>query len=90
MKYHPAAACARCGGVGMQRHLDELLRSNRDEPAVALCDECLHLLKYADAKTWNWFRKYRDRLTSREEKWSPRSRFGLVGRGTRWLHHEGI
>ena len=29
---------------------------------ISLCGECLHLLKYADASTWKWFREYRDRL----------------------------
>jgi hypothetical protein len=63
MKLRHAAACARCGNVGKQRQLDELLRINRDEPIVVLCDQCVHLLRYADAHTWKWFREYRDRLS---------------------------
>jgi hypothetical protein len=40
------------------------LRFDENEPIVALCYECLSALKYADAKTWKWFREYRDRLIS--------------------------
>jgi hypothetical protein len=50
---HP---CTRCGNTGKPRQLNELLRFDRNEPVIALCNECLHLLKYADAATWKWFR----------------------------------
>lgn len=43
--------CEHCGNVGEPRQLNELLRFDRNEPAVALCNKCLHLLKNADAKT---------------------------------------
>jgi hypothetical protein len=58
-----AAACARCGNAGKQCQLNELLQIDKHEPAVALCDQCLRLLKYADARTWEWFREYRERLS---------------------------
>jgi hypothetical protein len=35
---------------------------NENEPILALCDQCVHALKYADARTWKWFRDHRDRL----------------------------
>ena len=54
--------CARCGKVGKPRQLNELLKFDKDEPIVVLCNQCLHALKYADAHTWKWFRDYRDRL----------------------------
>jgi len=59
----PAAACAHCGKAGREYQLNDLLKFDEDEPPVALCDLCLHALKYADAGTWKWFREYRDRLT---------------------------
>jgi hypothetical protein len=34
------------------RQLDELLEMNRNEAIIVVCDQCLHALKYADAKTW--------------------------------------
>jgi hypothetical protein len=57
------AACAHCGNVGKPRQLNELLKSDRNEPVISLCDQCLHLLRYADARTWEWFREHRDRLS---------------------------
>ncbi len=62
MESRRATACARCWNTGKQRQINELLEFDKSEPVIALCDDCLHALKYADAKTWNWFRKYRDRL----------------------------
>jgi hypothetical protein len=62
MKPRQAAACARCGNVGRPRQIDELLQFNRDELVIALCNQCLHSLKYADAHTWKWFRDYRDKI----------------------------
>jgi hypothetical protein len=62
MKPRQAAACARCRNAGRPYQLDDLLRFDKDEPVVALCDQCLHALKYADASTWKWFRDIRDRL----------------------------
>ncbi len=61
-----AAACARCGKAGRPRQLNELLLFDRDEPVIALCGKCVHLLRCADAKTWKGFREYRDRLTQGE------------------------
>jgi hypothetical protein len=57
-----AAACARCGNLGKRRQLNELLRFDRSKPVVVLCARCVHLLRYADASIWEWFRQYRDRL----------------------------
>jgi hypothetical protein len=62
MKPRQPAACAYCGGSGKPRQLNELLEFDTDEPIIALCNKCLHSLKYADARTWKWFREYRDRL----------------------------
>jgi hypothetical protein len=64
MKSRHAAACAHCGSIGKQRQIDELLRFNKGEPVIVLCNQSLHLLKYADASTWKWFREYRDRSIS--------------------------
>jgi excisionase family DNA binding protein len=66
------AACARCGNVGKQRQLNDLLRFDKNEPVVALCDHCLQALKYTDARTWKWFREYRDRLISSPRQMKPR------------------
>jgi hypothetical protein len=57
-----AVSCSHCKNVGKPRQLNELLQFDRDEPVIALCNKCLHSLKYADAHTWKWFREYRDRL----------------------------
>jgi hypothetical protein len=62
MKNRQATARARCGNIGTPRQLNELVQFDRNEPIISLCGECLHLLKYADASTWKWFREYRDRL----------------------------
>ena len=62
MKNRPATACARSGNIDTRRQLNELVRFDRNEPMISLCGECLHLLKYADASSWKWFREYRDRL----------------------------
>lgn len=64
MKKQAAKACARCGNPGKPRRLNELLKSDANEPVIALCDRCLRLLKYADARTWEWFRRYREGLIS--------------------------
>jgi hypothetical protein len=73
MKSRHAAAlapkkCERCGDPGKQRQLDKLLQHNKSAPIIVLCDECVHSLKYADARTWRWFREYRDRLISSQDK----------------------
>ena len=60
--------CERCGDPGKQRQLDKLLQHNKSAPIIVLCDECVHSLKYADARTWRWFREYRDRLISSQDK----------------------
>ena len=82
MNLRHTAAYARCGSVGKPRQLNDLLRFDRNEPVVALCDQCLNLLKYADARTWEWFRRYRDRLISSRRQMNlrqpPHSRLGLV------------
>ena len=62
MKPRHAAACARCGKAGKPRQLDELLQHNKSAPIVVLCNQCVHALRYADARTWEWFRRYRARL----------------------------
>jgi RNase P subunit RPR2 len=51
--------CARCGNPGKPRQLNDLLLFDKNEPVVVLCPQCVHLLRYADAKTWKWFRDYR-------------------------------
>jgi hypothetical protein len=56
------AACERCEKAGRPRRLNELLQHDSNEPAIALCRKCVHLLRYADARAWRWFREYRDRL----------------------------
>jgi hypothetical protein len=58
MKPRPAAACAHCGSPGKPRQLNELLRFDSDEPVIVLCDECVRALRWADARTWEWFRGY--------------------------------
>ena len=63
MKRREACARAHCGNAGKPRQLNELLQFDRNEPIIALCGQYLHSLKYADASTWKWFRKYRDRLS---------------------------
>jgi hypothetical protein len=63
MKPRQPADCARCGGVAKQRKLNDLLQFDRNQPVIALCNQCLHSLRYADAYTWKWFRVYRGRLS---------------------------
>ena len=63
MKPSIAGACALCGNAGKENQLNDLLESDKNEPIVALCDQCLNTLKYADARTWEWFRRYRYRLS---------------------------
>jgi RNase P subunit RPR2 len=55
-------ACAHCGNPGKPRQLNDLQQFDKNEPVVVLCAGCVHSLRYADAKTWKWFRDYRDRL----------------------------
>ena len=62
-KSRRADACARCGKVGRPRQLDELLQRNRNEPVMVVCNQCVYMLKYADASRWKWFREYRDRFS---------------------------
>ncbi len=61
MKSRRSAVCACCGKVGQPRHLNEFLESDKWEPIIVLCNQCIHALRYADAKTWKWLREYRDR-----------------------------
>lgn len=68
MKPLHAVVCARCGNAGKPRQLNDLLKFDKNEPVIALCDQCLHLLKYADAITWEWFRECRNRLILSDEK----------------------
>ena len=63
MNLRQAATCARCGNVGKRRQLTELLQRNKNEPIFVLCRQCVHLLRYADACTWKWFREYRHRVS---------------------------
>ena len=44
------------------RQLNELRKFDADEPVIVLCAQSVHLLRYADAKTWKWFRDYRYRV----------------------------
>lgn len=44
-----AVACARCEKARTPRKLNELLRFDKNDPIVALCDLCSQLLHYADA-----------------------------------------
>jgi hypothetical protein len=62
MKPRHAARCAYCGNAGKPRQLNELLRHDKNEQVIVLCNQCLRGLKYADARTWEWFRDYRARL----------------------------
>jgi hypothetical protein len=57
-------SCAYCRSPGKPRQLNEVLRFDRREPEVALCDDCLRLLRFADARIWEWFRRYRDQLAA--------------------------
>jgi hypothetical protein len=45
--------------------------------------QCVHLLKYADARTWKWFRDYHDRLEwqlrEHAECWPHQRRIDMVG-----------
>lgn len=52
--------CEHCWNAGEPRQLNELLEFDRDEPVIVLCSQCVNALRYADARTWAWFRKYRD------------------------------
>ena len=61
MKPVHLAACARCGSVGKPYQLNDLLEHDERVPAVDLCDQCLHALKYADGRTCGW------RLRSRRD-----------------------
>ena len=63
MKPRSATACARCGKAGRPYQLNDLLEHDESQPAVMTCDQCLELLRYADASVWKWFRKYRDKLS---------------------------
>jgi hypothetical protein len=60
-------ACARCGQSARPHQLNELLEFDEREPVIALCGQCVNALKYADARTWEWFREYRDRLYLKPE-----------------------
>ncbi len=64
MKPRHAAACARCGNPGEPYQLNDLLRFDQSEPVVALCNDCLYALRYADATTWKWVREYRESITA--------------------------
>jgi hypothetical protein len=64
MKPYHAAACERCGNVGKHRWIDDFLQFRITEIGVFLCDKCYAALRQADARAWEWFRKYRDRKPS--------------------------
>ena len=64
MKSGHAAACERCGNAGELRLIDDLIRFRMTEIGVNLCNECYAALRQADARAWEWFRKYRDRKPS--------------------------
>jgi hypothetical protein len=56
-----AGACARCGRIGRQRWVDDLVDLSIENTSIVLCEDCYRHLKEADARAWAWFRKYRDR-----------------------------
>ncbi len=58
----PVRKCERCGNVGKQRWIDDLLRFRMTKIGVFLCDKCYKALMQADARAWKWVREYRDRL----------------------------
>jgi hypothetical protein len=62
MKPRHAAACERCAHVGKLRWIDDLFRFRLTNIGVFLCDKCYKDLIQADARAWEWFREYRDRL----------------------------
>lgn len=68
MKPSHGAACARCGKAGQPYQLNDLLEQDESQPCAMICDQCMELLVYADARAWRWFRKYRDRLISSHDK----------------------
>jgi hypothetical protein len=76
MKPRHAAACARCGNEGRPRQLNEFLQHDENEPLIVLCNRCVHALKFADASTWKWFRKHRNRTSQDKSELvtQPRSR----------------
>ena len=59
----PLALCARCGRFGKPYQLNDLVQFDKNEPVVVFCYNCVRLLKYEDGGTWEWFRRYRDRLS---------------------------
>ena len=68
-KLRPDCSCAGCGNGGKRRQLNEVLPFRTGtRPVIALCNQCLHWLRYADAKTLKWFRDHRDRLISGQGK----------------------
>lgn len=59
-----AVGCERCGNVGRHRWIDDLLQFRVTEIGVSLCNKCYAALRQADARAWEWFRKFRDRKLS--------------------------
>ena len=55
-------ACARCRSVGQRRWIDDVFRFRMNRIGVFLCDKCYRALIQADARAWEWFREYRDRM----------------------------
>ena len=54
--------CARCGNPGKHRWIDDFFRFRITKIGVFLCDKCYAALRQADARAWEWFREYRDRI----------------------------
>jgi len=69
MKSHRTATCERCENVGKHRWIDDLIRFRITETGVSLCNKCYAALRQADARAWEWFRKYRDRKLRSKKDW---------------------
>jgi hypothetical protein len=73
MKPRHAATLApgKCERFGEPRQASLDRRSSQIsdvQDGVFLCDKCYKALKQADGPAWTWFREYRDRLISSQEK----------------------
>ena len=64
----PPGKCERCESFGRRRWIDDLLKFRMYKIGVFLCEKCYKAFRQADGPAWTWFRKYRDRLISSQEK----------------------
>ncbi len=62
IKMEQSGKCERCGDVGAHRWINDLLRFRLTKIGAVLCQKCYEGLMQADARAWQWFRKFRDRL----------------------------